>query len=542
MIQCFNYGVGHPGEGVCIGLEIGTYRILLDCGISSLSVLPLEEIEAHPFDLVLCSHAHADHAQGLLAFHRRFPHIPIYASEVTTQLLPLNWPEEEVPPFCRALPWQSPVEFGDGLTAELFPAGHLPGAAIFALTYQAADAEEPPLSVVYTGDFFLSNTRFTEGLPLAALRGLQPDVLIIEASLGTARHPHRRQQENQLAERIRTAVDQGYNVLLPLPPLGIAQEILILLRSHHLFTGQPIQIWVTAAIARGCDAYLTVLPHLPTPIQNFARHQPLFWDQRVKPQVQPLSSLDQISPSSAQATIVLVDQGQPLLPYVARGNRPWLVLYPRLLYGQPFQDSESKLSELAHVEVESFLLSFHADGPATTQLIHNIRPQHVVLIHGDPNYLADLASLNELSNRYHLHTPTSGSKIEFPIGQLTLSPPRSLVQLAYEGEVSDWNNEVLIRLPATITTDPRWRRFADTGFILATWQGEQLLLRGMTPKEVLGITTAAIPPDQDSCFNCQFYRGQRCWNESSALYNFKVAPEGYCPAFVRAETQPDPES
>ncbi|MDR5640264.1 MULTISPECIES: MBL fold metallo-hydrolase [unclassified Thermosynechococcus] len=540
MIECLNYGVGHADEGVCIGLGIGTYRILLDCGVPSLDVLPLDEIEQHPFDLVLCSHAHADHAQSLLALHRRFPHIPIYASEVTTQLLPLNWPHETVPPFCRALPWRSPVEFGDGLTAELFPAGHLPGAAVFALTYQDPNPEQSPLSVVYTGDFFLSHTRFTEGLPLADLRGLQPDVLIIEASLGTARHPHRRQQENQLAERIRTAVDQGYNVLLPLPPLGTAQEILILLRSHHLFTGQPIQIWVTPAIARGCDAYLTVLPHLPTAIQNFAQHQSLFWDQRVKPQVQPLSDLAQIR--GAAPTIVLVEEDQDLRPYLAQGKRPWLVLYPRLRYGQPFRGGDPTLASLPNVEVDTFLLSLHADGPATTQLIHNIRPQHVVLIHGDPNYLADLASLNELSNRYHLHTPTSGSTIQFPIGQLTLSTPSSLVQLAYEGEVSEWNDEAMIRLPASITTDPRWRRLADTGFVLASWQGEQLLIRGMTPKEVLGGTSTPIAPDQESCFNCQFYRGQRCWNEASALYNFKVAPEGYCPAFERAETQPEPES
>ncbi len=542
MIECLNYGVGHTDEGVCIGLEIGTYRILLDCGIRSLSVLPLEELEAHPFDLVLCSHAHADHARSLLALHRRFPHIPIYASEVTTQLLPLNWPEEEVPAFCRALPWRSPVEFGEGLTAELFPAGHLPGAALFALTYQDPQGEQPPLSVVYTGDFFLSNTRFAEALPLAEVRGLQPDVLIIEGSLGTARHPHRRQQENQLAERIRTAVDQGYNVLLPLPPLGIAQEILILLRSHHLFTGQPIQIWVTAAIARACDAYLSVLPHLPSAIQNFAQHQALFWDQRVKPQVQPLRHLDQLRGNPQQATIVLVEQGLDLLPYLEQGDRPWLVLYPRLLYGQPFRDMDPELANLPQVEVDSFLLSLHADGPATTQLIHNIRPQHVVLIHGDPNYLADLASLNELSNRYHLHTPTSGSRIQFPVGKLTLSTPSSLVQLAYEGEVSDWNEEVLIRLPTSITTDPRWRRLADTGFIVASWQGEHLLVRGMTPKEVLTMAPLAIAPEQESCYNCQFYRGQRCWNEASALYNFKVAPEGYCPAFERAETQPEQDS
>src|SRR3712207_8922510 len=52
------------------------------------------------------------HAKGLLELHRAFPQMPIYASEVTAQLLPLNWLDQsEVPAFCHALPWRSPVEF-----------------------------------------------------------------------------------------------------------------------------------------------------------------------------------------------------------------------------------------------------------------------------------------------------------------------------------------------------------------------------------------------------------------------------------------------
>ncbi len=136
-----------------------------------------------PADLVLISHAHPDHARGLLALHKAFPVLPIYASEVTSKLLPLNWLDQDpqkIPQFCQALPLRSPVEFQDGLVAELFPAGHLPGAVAILLTYTT---QQRSYRLLYTGDFFLSNSRLVEGLRLEELRGLDLDVLIIEGSL-----------------------------------------------------------------------------------------------------------------------------------------------------------------------------------------------------------------------------------------------------------------------------------------------------------------------------------------------------------------------
>jgi Cft2 family RNA processing exonuclease len=285
-LVCFPYAVGHGAEGICLLVQMGPHRILLDCGLENIS--PLQSSANPPADLVLCSHAHSDHAQGLLALHQAFPQLPLYASEVTTQLLPLNWselPPQKIPHFCQALPWRSPVEFCEGLSAELFPAGHLPGATAFLLTYTTP---KKTYRLFYTGDFFLSNSRLVEGLSIESLRGMQPDVLIVEGTYGSARHPHRRQQENQLVERIDQAIAQKYSVLLPVPTLGLGQEILMLLRSHHHFTGRNLDIWVEGTVVDGCNAYLELLPHFPTSVQNFARHQPLFWDERVRPRVRLL--------------------------------------------------------------------------------------------------------------------------------------------------------------------------------------------------------------------------------------------------------------
>ncbi len=532
-LDCFPYGVGHADDGVCLLVRMGPYRILLDCGLPDVSPL-LSAPDTPPADLVLCTHAHADHAQGLLTLHRAFPQLPIYASDVTTQLLSLNWLSEpgRVPQFAHALPWRSPVEFLDGLTAELFPAGHLPGAAVILLTYTPPrDSGARARTLLYTGDFFLSNSRLVEGLRLEELRGLEPDVLIVEGSYGTARYPHRRQQENQLAERISRAIADGQSVLLPLPTLGLAQELLMLLRSHHLFTGKELDIWVDGTIASGCDAYLELLPHLPASVQNFARHQSLFWDDRVRPRVRRLHP-EQRSIETAQAPcIVLTDLTNNLREFCERSPESWMILLPDHLM-QPL------VSVSPNYHVETYLLAQHCDGPSTTQLIHNLRPQHVIFVHGAPTYLADLTGLEELHNRYHLHSPLAGSLVELPIGDTFLQPAPP--DTTYEGELTELGTVVTITLPDAITADPRWRSLADTGLIEARWQGQDLVLRGLNQRELMNPSSDRPPAwvngtVKECCFNCRHFRGQRCWNPNSPLFNFKVTPEGYCPVFEASQ-------
>lgn len=549
-LECLAYGVGHADEGVCLLLRLGPYRVMLDCGLPDLSpILKTTKKGSLPADLVICSHAHADHARGLLALHQACPKLPIYASEVTTQLLPLNWVNQaesvsSIP--CHALPLRTPVEFLDGLTAELYPAGHFPGATALLLTYTPTPGSPNArsYSVFYTGDFFLSNTRLVEGLPLDELRGLQPDVLIVEGSYGTSRHPHRRQQENQLAERINRAIAEHQSILLP-ASLGLGQELLMLLRSHHYFTGRDITIWVDGMVATGCDAYLEILPHLPTSVQNFARHQALFWDERVRPRVRRLLP-DYRSDVGNATCIVLTDETTDLAQYYGTNPGDWLILRPQ----EPHRSAPdlsaipTKRALPVGPMVETYLLAQHGDGPGTTQLIHNLRPQHVMLVHGSPGYLSDLAGLDELHNRYHLHTPSVGSRVELPVGETFIQPEAP--ETSYEGELTELDTVVTIALPNAITADPRWRLLADTGLIEARWQGDELVLRGLPQRELLRQGgdrlldwMDANSPLRNCCNNCRYYRGQRCRNPASPLFDFKVTPEGFCPVFESAQVPPE---
>lgn len=531
-LECLPYSVQHHDEGVCLLVRMGPNRILLDCGLGDNSLLLNTLAKSankgnspFPADFVLITHAHPDHARGLLALHEAFPLLPIYASEVTSKLLPLNWigqDTKKIPQFCHALPLRSPVELQDGLVVELFPAGHLPGAVAILLTYTT---EQRSYKLLYTGDFFLSNSRLVEGLRLEELRGLNLNVLIIEGTYGTSRHPHRRNQENQLAERINRAIADNCSVLLPTPALGLGQELLMLLRSHHHFTGRDLDIWVDGTVATGCDAYLELLPHLPPSVQNFARHQPLFWDERVRPRVRRLQPEHRATVGKSPC-IVLTDSTSDLAKYCQPDTGPWLILLPEKI------DIKVNKKYFTPTTIESYLLAQHSDGPGTTQLIHNLRPQHVVFVHGSPAYLADLTSLEELQNRYHVHSPSAGILVELPIGDTFLQP--AAPETNYEGELTELGTVITITLPDAVTADNRWRQFADTGLIEARWQGEELVLRGLSQRELLTQSgDRYIMSNVECCGNCRHQRGQRCWNPASPLYNFKVTLEGYCPAFER---------
>jgi Cft2 family RNA processing exonuclease len=533
-LSCFPYSVGHGDEGVCLLVKIGPYRILLDCGLKDLQ--PFQQKKSPPVEWVFCSHAHADHCRGLLAFHQAFPEVPIYTSQVTAKLLPLSWSDEILEPissFCNILPWRSPITIADNLTAELFPAGHLPGAAAILFTYQT---RQRSYKLLYTGDFSVSNFQLVEGLSIESLRGIAPDVLILEGSYGTLRHPHRRQQEKQLMERIEQAINSGKNVLLPVSPIGLGQEILKLLRSHHQFTGRDLDIWVENKVAAGCDIYLELLEQFPLSVQNFAKHQSLFWDERVCPRLRRLNQPSNLEKGKLPC-VLLVDYNVNLTQYLQPEQGDWLILlaeHPQE-YLQPNSEKFLPLKKLPHLQFETYLLAEHSDGRNTTQLIHNLRPQHVIFVHGIPNYLVELASLEELRNRYQLHCPDPGTLVELPIGDRFIQPAAP-APTCYEGELNEIGSFITITLPDNINTDFRWTKFADTGLVEARWQGDELVLRGISQKELLTQNNEGkLSTDFDCCSICRYYKNQRCTNKISPLYGFKVIPEGYCPVFEPLE-------
>lgn len=534
-VVCYPYGVGHAQEGVSLGLAVGPYRILLDCGLEDLTSL-----DNHlPPDAVFCSHAHSDHGRCLRALQQRWPHVPVYATSATVALLG----DQVLSDSVQVLSWRTPLEIAHNLTLELWPAGHLPGAACALLTYTHGRRQ---YQIFYTGDCFLSSTRLVDGLPLAALRGLNPDVLIVEGSLGAASYPNRRQQENQLIERLRSHLDQARCVVFPVPMLGLGQELLMLWRSHYHFTGQPLTIWVDPALAHSCDAYLDLLAQTPDTfprnVQNFAQHQPIFWDERINPNIKRLPTVQTDAHTLQAPAVLLVHPTTPVELYCPRYQGSWSVFLPEQADLRVWQtelntypaydwfDSFKNATTSGTVQLETYQLYSHCDGNGTTQLIHNLRPRHVVLIHGALDQLSALANIESLQSRYQVHIPLPGNPLSLFLDTQFASPPPP-PEATFEGTVSDSRNQVSMQLPAAITNDARWQSFAETGIIEARWQGENLILRGVDPSELTDMTNR-LAPDRTVCDNCQFYRQRSCQQPRSPLFGRLVAPDGHCPEFI----------
>ena len=137
--------------------------------------------------------------------------------------------------------------------------------------------------------------------------------------------------------------------------------------------------------------------------------------------------------------IILTDSTADLSKYCQPNTGNWLILLPEKI------DIPVNQEYLALTKFESYLLAQHSDGPGTTQLIHNLRPQHVIFVHGSPSYLADLTSLEELQNRYHVHSPSAGTLVELPIGETFLQP--AAPETNYEGELTELGTVITITLP-----------------------------------------------------------------------------------------------
>jgi hypothetical protein len=154
-------------------------------------------------------------------------------------------------------------------------------------------------------------------------------------------------------------------------------------------------------------------------------------------------------------------------------------------------------------------------------------------MHGAPQQLTDLASLDDLQSRYQLHLPTATQRIDLPLAESFWQPaPPS--DAAYEGEVESGGGAVKLTLPIGIESDPRWLQLADTGIVEATWQGDQLVIRGLNQRELMQVTPREALAAAQTCYSCRHLRGQRCRNPNSPLVGLQVTSDGSCAVFERA--------
>ncbi len=415
----------------CLLLEIEGKSILIDAGIR---MNPPKEIGPKPLldrieklDLILLTHAHMDHSGALPLVYQRFPQVNIHCTNSTFHLIELLLKDavkimeskfledqQEIPLYDQSLveamidhtahvPFDKTFKpFPDrDISITFHPAGHILGASFILIGSREGN-------VLVTGDFSITNQRTLRG---AIKPDFHPDVVISEATYGERLHESRKGEERKLAFAVAEVINRRGTVLIPAFAVGRAQEVILILKAMQNSNTIPLfPMYVDGMVRSACDIYENLGHDLSSQLQNYVKNtqQPIFFD-RQRQQVIKVSATSRKSIVDGDPCCIISSSGMlsggPSPFYarkIAQGERNAILM-------TGYQDEESpgrKLLELErgqtiiledtpttiNCEVAKYNLSAHADRNQIANMIKQLNPHSVVLVHGDETAIDNLAS------------------------------------------------------------------------------------------------------------------------------------------------------
>ena len=439
-------------------VEIGGRRILVDAGIRMNPVdgdaLPdLSRLEANPPELLVLTHAHMDHLGALPLVHASFPRLPILATPPTVALasillgdslrimesraadgeIPIYGPgavESMLARFQKVGFGQEVRPLGDGLTVVFHVAGHILGAAMVEFRTRHE-------RLLVTGDVSIDPQRT---VPSAAAPRGPFDVVVVESTYGARLHANRTAQERALVQTVAETVAGGGRALIPAFAVGRAQEVLLILR--HAFGRkevEPFPVRVDGLVRSVCGTYAA---HPADAGRDLARRiekgDHPFYDEFVRPveAAERHQVLDE-GPCAIVSSSGMLTGGPSRVYAAALASDPASHI---LITG--YQDDEApgrRIQEVAAAgggtisidgrtialacRASTYHLSAHADGQQIAALVASVSPGAVVLVHGEAEGRAALASRIASSAEVEVHCPDNGDTLEFqPSGRRTAAP------------------------------------------------------------------------------------------------------------------------
>jgi KH/beta-lactamase-domain protein len=227
--------------------------VLLDCGINPGSQRPFEafprfdspEFQIDQLDAVVITHAHLDHC-GLTPFLYKYGYDgPVYCSAPTSNLmtmLQLDYldvaskqgvtPHYDQKDVRECVLHTIPLRFGvvtdiaPDIRLTLHNSGHILGAAMAHL-----HIGEGLHNIVYTSDYKFGRTMLLEA---AATEFPRIETVITESTYGGPDDfmPSRTEAEESLTQVINETLERKGKVLIPVPAVGRAQEIMLIIDGY----------------------------------------------------------------------------------------------------------------------------------------------------------------------------------------------------------------------------------------------------------------------------------------------------------------------
>lgn len=252
-VRLVTLGAFHEVGRAAMLIQAGASNVLLDCGINPGAQDPThayprfdtDEFDLERLDAVVISHAHLDHC-GILPFLFKYGYDgPIYCSEPTAVLMTLHQldyldvhsREGEHSPFDQKdvrevvthtipLRYNVVTDVAPDVKLTLHNAGHILGSSIVHL-----HIGEGLHNVVYSADFKFGRTMM---LDPAMAQFPRAETLIIESTYGGPDDimPDREGVEGKLVSIVNETVEKGGKVLIPVPAVGRAQEIMLVLDAY----------------------------------------------------------------------------------------------------------------------------------------------------------------------------------------------------------------------------------------------------------------------------------------------------------------------
>jgi KH/beta-lactamase-domain protein len=423
-------------------------QILLDCGINPGSRSPIqsyprldvEEFDMNSLDAVVITHAHLDHC-GFLPYLYKYGYSgPVYCSEPTGSVMTLlqsdyidvTRKEGNVPPYTtddisETILHTIPLDYGDvtdvspDVRLTLHNAGHILGSSLVHL-----HIGKGLHNIVYTGDFKYGPTAL---LQPASTYFPRVETLIMEATYGSPDNvsPSRDETDAEFVG-IANHILKGGKVLIPVPAVGRAQEILMVI-NKYMQSGDLLEVPVYI------EGMISEATGIHTAYPGYLSHE--IRDQILKQGVNPFESdyftvvkqhdsRDEIvegGPCIIMATAGMMEGG-PVLDYFKRlapYEENGLIFVSYQVTGTMGQRVQSGMKsaqlynrdgkmEVINIDMSTHTVhgfSGHSDRRQLVNYVRRLRPQpkKVFVVHGEESKCENLARTVSRMRKVRGHAP-----------------------------------------------------------------------------------------------------------------------------------------
>ena len=434
-------------------LNIDGTGIILDCGMhpqkTGLDALPkFNLLKDKPLDYVLISHAHQDHLNALPFLIKEFPYLKIITTPQTRAIaeLTLNnsisilskqvtdesfqiYSREEVDLLIQSIDYKAYNERFDitgfkssnrkSITAEFFDAGHVLGSAGILIEYDDQ-------KIFFTGDINLSSQSLMTGtsLPLSKV-----NTLILECTYGATDSSLLNNWEdeiNRLTSSINKIFNKGGSVLIPVFSFGKLQEMLA-----------TIYLQMEKGKLTKADIFTGGIGTKINRVYDYNRYVVERNEKELILHDIPVISYYDIKSTEdffKYPCIVLASSGMMIestMSYILA--KRWLKQKNSAIFTVGYMDDQTpgykianskkgdkiKLTESdkeINVEctIKNFRFSAHSKREDLISIVKSLKPENVVLIHGDPEAINWVGSaIIKSGKEIKVHSAVNGKEISF---------------------------------------------------------------------------------------------------------------------------------